>query len=479
MAPLEWRRPYLCSLLCGAGLLLLAGFTFLSPASASGAVPIPMNWLLVNDSQALCNDYTRAGYFANVRNTDKWLVFFESGSLCYSNGTCNRRFFQSSVRDIYNEGARLDEPFGNFDTERAWKESVLDATEENRVSSALNTVSPSMSSMQCFQNNTGFFRQASAGQFAVNGTDILNPDCSVNPAFCNYSHVVVPYCSSDLWLASDNNDYRECSCFEYVQNDPACSFTYNPTSPDLQFAFRGRTIFRGVITDLIGLGMRSSSEVVLAGSSAGGLGVLNNAKWVKEEFAREGITANLKVIFESSWFINFQDSISRLFDGAARGTDPNVSQQNGTSLFDVIRSHKVCSFIFRGYPCCVSASCILTQGNSNGSFYPANVPTFGVVSLFDVFILAPALGTLNLGSGGFDTGIAIDFLSIVEGYGGTMNASIARVLESSSSNFLSLYLTSCLQHIYLATSTLWGPEGEPSVFGSSAVVVGDASASFT
>ena len=55
-------------------------------------------WHLASDPQALCNDFTRAGFFLR-RNTssDKWLIFLESGGFCFSNETCNRRFFRSEV----------------------------------------------------------------------------------------------------------------------------------------------------------------------------------------------------------------------------------------------------------------------------------------------------------------------------------------------------------------------------------------------
>lgn len=60
-----------------------------------------MQWVEANDSRALCNDFTRAGYFVKRnKSSDKWVIFLESGSLCYSNDTCNRRFFNSRVSDV-------------------------------------------------------------------------------------------------------------------------------------------------------------------------------------------------------------------------------------------------------------------------------------------------------------------------------------------------------------------------------------------
>ena len=57
-----------------------------------------MRWVPSSDNQALCNDFTQAGYFMRRNeSSDKWVIFLESGSLCFSNDTCNRRFFNEEV----------------------------------------------------------------------------------------------------------------------------------------------------------------------------------------------------------------------------------------------------------------------------------------------------------------------------------------------------------------------------------------------
>lgn len=61
-----------------------------------------LSWRQASDPRALCNDYTRAGFFLNLNpNSKKWIIFLESGSLCYSNDTCNRRFFNEKVSDTH------------------------------------------------------------------------------------------------------------------------------------------------------------------------------------------------------------------------------------------------------------------------------------------------------------------------------------------------------------------------------------------
>lgn len=74
-------------------LLLLA-------ARCQGQNESVLSWRRASDPAALCNDYTTAGFFINMKpNSSKWIIFLESGSLCYSSDTCNRRFFRESVSD--------------------------------------------------------------------------------------------------------------------------------------------------------------------------------------------------------------------------------------------------------------------------------------------------------------------------------------------------------------------------------------------
>ena len=174
-----------------------------------------LEWFDVSDGSALCNDFTRAGYFLRRQNTpDRWIIFLESGGLCYSNETCNRRFFVTEVSERFNHPTDSFEPYGNFDPEEAWNETVVSGRE-----AAVDVVSPYMTSMRCFENKTDYFPEG----FSVQGTDILNASCEGNPLFCDFNHVVVPYCSSDVWLGTEVDGIRsdtaangECTqCFDY------------------------------------------------------------------------------------------------------------------------------------------------------------------------------------------------------------------------------------------------------------------------
>ena len=61
-----------------------------------------MIWVPASNSTALCNDFTRAGFFIRRDKTsNNWIVFLEGGGLCYNIDTCNRRFFVSKVKQKF------------------------------------------------------------------------------------------------------------------------------------------------------------------------------------------------------------------------------------------------------------------------------------------------------------------------------------------------------------------------------------------
>jgi hypothetical protein len=223
-------------------------------------------------------------------------------------------------------------------------------------------VNPLMTSMQCLDR--GLFGE----NFSVKGQDLLDADPTKNPDFFGHNHVLIPYCSSDIWLSSDidGND-RECNC-----SDLDC-FSYEPSNPRLQFAFRGKIIFESIFQQLMDdFGMNVASEIIFGGSSAGGLGVVNLAKSVS---MAKPPSAELLVIVDSSWFVDFQDGILKIFDGT---TQPNPDQprssdsvevENSLRLFKILQNHSSCSDLELGYPCCVSPHCVMTaRDNVTGEY---------------------------------------------------------------------------------------------------------------
>ena len=418
-----------------------------------------LTWKFTDNKAALCNDFTRAGFFhRNTRDAvQKWVVFLESGSLCYSNETCNRRYFQSHIRERYS--TEVTSGFGNFDTGLVWEKTGAAGQPLAEV------VNPLMTSIYCFRNETAYFR-SDGGDITIEGRDILSTDCTENPTFCNHGHVLVPYCSSDMWLGTEDETSRQyssllkeepCDCW-----DQDC-FRYNPTSDDLQFTFRGQTIFRSVLQTLDSMyNLHEASEIVLVGSSAGGVGVLNSAKWMREEYRN----VSIKVIADSSWFIDFRDSINQEF-----GTFNQVSVERSRTNI-LFLSNEACSDTRFGYPCCLLAQCLLQERSTltGETYYPHDVPLFTLTSVYDVFLLSNTLtGLVPLQNSGISTtGLAVEFLTIVGEYGGAMNSSLTETSNAASlSNIsFSFYAPQCFQHVYLASSSL---QEEDGLLGSEAL----------
>jgi O-palmitoleoyl-L-serine hydrolase len=113
---------------------------------------------------------------------------------------------------------------------------------------------------------------------------ILSPSASENPYWYNANHVFVPYCSSDSWSGS----------------------RVKPESRD-SFRFMGSLIVRQVMSDLIplGLGHPQGADLLMAGSSAGGLGVMLNIDKVKTFLQEEkGLNVRIRGVSDSGWFLD-------------------------------------------------------------------------------------------------------------------------------------------------------------------------------
>ena len=310
-----------------------------------------------------------------------------------------------------------------------------------------------MTSMKCFGSVTQYFPNGLSS--SIEGRDILDADPAKNPLFHSYNHVVIPYCSSDVWLGEETTNTEavdsttsQCDCFNYTtaSNQNGC-FNFNPQSRNISFTFRGKIIYQSIIQQLLAdYDMDSADKVILAGSSAGGLGVINHAKWTHETV---NSSTELKVFFDSAWFVDFQDSIEIIFKfKIAR----SILATNNQRLFQLLMSNSACNDTDRlGYPCCISAHCVMTQQNSDGElqYYPEDTPTFALFSIYDIYLLAPGLEMVaslesaqrmaNTGDGNGGFGIVLDFMRIAGEYGGVMNST----LEMTSSQVHNI-ISSCL-----------------------------------
>jgi O-palmitoleoyl-L-serine hydrolase len=155
--------------------------------------------------QAVCNDGSPATYYfreGKGSGINTWLIFLAGGGFCFSVESCDLRF----------------------------------------------TMDPQLMSSHGYPQ-----------ELKVPG--LLSDSPKSNPDFYNANHVVIPYCSSDLW-SGDRESSPETGGYE----------------------FRGRRILQAVVTDLqnksLSGGISSAQNVLLAGTSAGGTGVMVHLDWL-------------------------------------------------------------------------------------------------------------------------------------------------------------------------------------------------------
>ena len=178
-------------------LLLVVALVLCLPELSQGI----MGYQNISSSRAICNDFSRAGMFvkkilAGSPSSKKWIIFLESGGFCYSAESCNRRFFQSHIRSEAEGGDGNSNLLqSDFDPYNAWM--------KHKGGDLSRVISPLMTSMDRFRNTVTRHR----GQFVIDGTDILSANCRDNPDFCDHNSVVLPYCSSDLWLGNDFRNF--------------------------------------------------------------------------------------------------------------------------------------------------------------------------------------------------------------------------------------------------------------------------------
>ncbi|XP_061388062.1 palmitoleoyl-protein carboxylesterase NOTUM [Musca vetustissima] len=114
---------------------------------------------------------------------------------------------------------------------------------------------------------------------------ILSPLPEENPYWHSANHVLVPYCSSDSWSGTNSTI----------------------DSAEVSFRFMGALILKQVIADLIpmGLGRVPGAELLLVGSSAGGLGVMLNLDRIAHYLQVERkLQVTVRGVSDSGWFLD-------------------------------------------------------------------------------------------------------------------------------------------------------------------------------
>ena len=249
---------------------------------------------------------------------------------------------------------------------------------------------------------------------SITGRDILSADANENPKFHRYCHAFVPYCTSDYWLASA------------------------PSSGPGNFSFLGATVFLSAVEYLIQEGMENTTEVVIVGSSAGAIGVLNSIPWLSGVLPH----ANLSVIIDSGWFVNFNNTYQAI---ASADIVQKFINSSTSPLCQLVDSN--------GVPCCLIPTCILLSQNLTISSPP---PILVITSMYDSFLLSFALRRVTET---LDEGVvsAAKAIYTVYAYGSALQTAAASV--HAALPHVSFFMPSCTQHIFLASSSLWEQGG--------------------
>ncbi|CAB3976649.1 ABC transporter G family member 2, partial [Paramuricea clavata] len=183
---------------------------------------------------------------------------------------------------------------------------------------------------------------------------------------------------------------------------------------------------------LLNKGLSQASQVVLSGSSAGAVGVFNLVQWLQDLFSSKRLYISISVIIDGGWFINFQESITSAVLEELYVTGKPLSRACADSTY--------------GYPCCLSASCMLARG-----YYPSNVPTIFLFSMYDIYIIRNIVTRLSERVSVAENG-ATDLLTAIDSYGGAMNQSLFAIKPGFSN--LSYFVPACFQHTFFSMSSL-------------------------
>ncbi|XP_012686639.2 carboxylesterase notum2 [Clupea harengus] len=132
------------------------------------------------------------------------------------------------------------------------------------------------------------------------GSGILSTQTEENPHWYNANIVFIPYCTSDVWSGSKTTKPKE------------------KGKDTVDYTFMGSLVIREVIKDLTTKGIKQAKVVMLAGTSAGGTGVLLNIEKVSSQLELMGAEAQVRGLVDSGWFLESrQQKVLECSDGVS------------------------------------------------------------------------------------------------------------------------------------------------------------------
>ncbi|KAK0064501.1 palmitoleoyl-protein carboxylesterase notum1a [Biomphalaria pfeifferi] len=112
------------------------------------------------------------------------------------------------------------------------------------------------------------------------GSGIMSWDPLENPYYFHSNVVYIPYCSSDSWSGT------------------------RPRSSAMEFSFMGSRILDEVFTELLKKGLKQAKTVLVAGTSAGGTGVLINIDRIADIIHASDASIDVRGLVDAGWFLD-------------------------------------------------------------------------------------------------------------------------------------------------------------------------------
>ncbi|XP_062304593.1 carboxylesterase notum2 [Osmerus eperlanus] len=194
----------------------------------------------LKNAQVTCNDGSAAGfYLKEFKGSKRWLIFLEGGWCCYNKETCETRYI-----------------------------------------------------------NIPRLMSSSDWSLTRKGTGILSTQAEENPHWYNTNIVLIPYCSSDVWSGTGPTPVKAGKGKEKEKEKEK-----EKDTDATEYTFMGSHIIREVIKDLVPKGIKQAKVVMLAGTSAGGTGVLLNIERVSSQLEQLGAEAQVRGLVDSGWFL--------------------------------------------------------------------------------------------------------------------------------------------------------------------------------
>ncbi|CAM9464572.1 unnamed protein product [Ectocarpus fasciculatus] len=190
-------------------------------------------------------------------------------------------------------------------------------------------------SVSCAHDATLCERQVEDAEITTSGSEhevilghnLLSGDAEENSLFSTFNRVYVPHCTADMFLL-------------------------NTQSADGQLQFRGRALLEETISVVLSNATQNAT-VVLGGSTAGGVGAFNAARWLLDSFDQ---VVELSVIIDSAFLFDIHGYMMPFLQ---------YLQENPSAAYS---SH--CAEEFSGGSCCLQFACMLQKG-----YYPSNSVT--------------------------------------------------------------------------------------------------------